>query len=91
MKLCSVPEDHQLGNDALWGRILNEVRGRPSRRETILCNLHSRSKVVKLLDTKRIQLSSVDLVRFAWLDKNDDQGSLKEEDEGRGRPQPQLR
>ena len=30
MKLCPVPEVHQLGNDCLWGRILNEVRGRPS-------------------------------------------------------------
>jgi len=42
-----------------------------------------RSQVVKLLDKRGIQLTSVDLVRFRWTEKNDDQDDVEsEEDEG---------
>jgi len=39
-----------------------------------LSNLRTdiRSKVVELLDQRNIRHSSVDLVRFSWVEKNDD-------------------
>lgn len=40
-----------------------------------------RAEVVKLLDQRGIQLSSVDLVRFTWVEKSNDQEDQEEEDE----------
>ena len=36
-----------------------------------------RSKVVELLDQRNIQHSSVDLVRFSWVEDNEDDGDIK--------------
>ncbi|KAH8980960.1 hypothetical protein EDB86DRAFT_3087553 [Lactarius hatsudake] len=62
MRLCPVPEDHELGQDGRWDRI--------------------RDQVVELLDKGGIKLTSVDLVRFTWLDEKDDQEIQEEEDDG---------
>lgn len=41
-----------------------------SKRRNLRANI--RSKIVKLLDQRNIQHSSVDLVRFSWVEENDD-------------------
>jgi len=50
-----------------------------------LSNLRTdiRSKVVELLDQRNIWHSSVDLVRFSWVEKNDDvEGNKGDKDSG---------
>jgi hypothetical protein len=41
----------------------------------------TRSKVVELLDKRRIKFTSVDLVKFTWLNENDDWLEMQEEDD----------
>ncbi|KAK7041758.1 hypothetical protein VNI00_009047 [Paramarasmius palmivorus] len=69
MQLRPVYEHPKLGKDNLWEFIRSEVRDlRNARRSWI--DIHF--KVVKLLDQRDIRHSSVDLVRFSWLEKNKD-------------------
>ncbi|KAJ3529530.1 hypothetical protein NM688_g7841 [Phlebia brevispora] len=61
MKLCTVPENHILGEE-------DNLRD------------HVRAEVVKLLDERDIKLTSVDLVRFTWVEKSDDQEDVESEE-----------
>ncbi|KAF7321492.1 hypothetical protein MKEN_00670000 [Mycena kentingensis (nom. inval.)] len=53
MRVISVPDSHEFGQNGLWDTV--------------------RDKVVDLLDARKIKVTSVDFVRFTWLNKNKDQ------------------
>jgi hypothetical protein len=75
MKLCPVPEDHQLGNDGLWDSVRNKVRGRLDVQQ--FCGTDIR--------VPRSSNSHSALFRrpgsFTWLDENDDQEDLEEDED----------
>lgn len=77
MRLCPVPEDHLLGQDGLWDCILDQVSA-GSQCSILPPDVHS--QVVELLDKEGIKLTSIDLVQFTWLEKEDDQEIQEEED-----------
>ncbi|KAI9060051.1 hypothetical protein FKP32DRAFT_1085663 [Trametes sanguinea] len=68
MKLVGVPAGHALG-ERRDGRLVWDV---------------VREEVVEILDKRRIQLTSVDLVRFRWTVPDDDQQDVESEDDSEG-------
>jgi hypothetical protein len=79
MKLVPVPDNHDFGSNVTWDAVRNQVRGlRVTQHPDAL--LMSFSQVVALLDQKNIKVTSVDFVRFTWLNKWVDREI--EEDEG---------
>ncbi|OJA16892.1 hypothetical protein AZE42_13336, partial [Rhizopogon vesiculosus] len=68
MQLLPVYEHHKLSKDNLWATIRSKVRDLLEARNA-QTDIHS--KVVELLDQQNIQHSSVDLVRFRWVEENE--------------------
>ena len=79
MWLWPVYEHQKLGHDDLWATIRSKVL--LFRQVHLLADICS--KVVELLDQRNIRLSSVDLVRFSWVEdiKENEDGEENEDDE----------
>ena len=76
MQLQPVYEHHKLGKDNLWATVRSKVRC--DHQSAVICGIDTSFKVVKLLDQRNIQHSSVDLVCFSWIEDKEE----KEADEG---------
>ena len=69
MQLLPVYNHQQLSNNDLWAIIRSKVCNplKCNNLQTDIC-----SEVVELLDQQNIQHSSIDLVRFSWVEENQD-------------------
>ncbi|KAI0033279.1 hypothetical protein K488DRAFT_48055 [Vararia minispora EC-137] len=64
MRVISVPDSHEFGENGMWDRV--------------------RDKVVDLLKERDIRVTSVDFVRFTWLNKTEDQEIDDDDDDDEG-------
>ena len=66
MSLVPVPNNNELGQNGLWDVVRDQVRFILGKTlVSLITDVYL--QVVKILDERKVQVSSVDLVRFTWV------------------------